>query len=490
MTSPSQGHSKPDTKNTANRSAKEWFSVLVTVLLLWTGLYIYAHTDGGVLGFEQTSFTASELRQINNILSENTVTYEEQANNTDAYNDGFLDEYSEDYEEHKQQSTQKKQKTAKAEYELRVSKVMVFINSQYGNDIDPAQLVNIERYLKTFSRSQINEYLSGTKLWVRSYFWLAGPMVYAEVVFWVIFGVLCGMLFMLGKCIRKQNDLCTRDMLYQLAKLFYAPFFAVLVVIAYSYFKDRSTLNIDGSEGLIIIAFVIGFYSGTVMEILDRVKYILFNGGTANGNTMQQQTYAQPAAPQPQAYTPPPTAPTPPPAKATQEAPKTEPQEAPEPEAEEQAVEELEAEHIETDEEDDYFDNIGNTPPQTVVKGDKEERKGDSNEIEEVAIDLKLDFSALFDEEKEELQKLGFSKAIVTLHNVNGRDIIPTQKLNEDMTTFIAHNVKPGIYIARATLSQRMRDNQIINLFGEKTAYITEDKPGMELYVKKYEALS
>ena len=55
------------------------------------------------------------------------------------------------------------------------------------------------------------------------------------------------------------------------------------------------------------------------------------------------------------------------------------------------------------------------------------------------------------------------------------------------MTTFIAEGVKPGIYITRATLSQRLRDEQIINLFGEKTAYITEDKPGLELYMKKYE---
>ena len=134
-------------------------------------------------------------------------------------------------------------------------------------------------------------------------------MVYAEVVFWVIFGVLCGMLFLLGKCIRKNSDLCARDMLYQLAKLFYAPFFAVLVVIAYSYFKDRSTLNIDGSEALIIISFIIGFYSGTFMEILDRVKYVLLNSGN-NGNNQptpatapypqtppvaaQQYTYTQP----------------------------------------------------------------------------------------------------------------------------------------------------------------------------------------------------
>jgi hypothetical protein len=52
---------------------------------------------------------------------------------------------------------------------------------------------------------------------------------------------------------------------------------------------------------------------------------------------------------------------------------------------------------------------------------------------------------------------------------------------------FLAINVKPGIYIARATLSMRLIDDQIINLFGERTSYLTADKPGFELYIRKYE---
>src|SRR5690606_31294737 len=99
-------------------------------------------------------------------------------------------------------------------------------------------------------------------------------------------------------------------------------------------------------------------------------------------------------------------------------------------------------------------------------------------DIKEVEIDLKLDTHGLFEEEKNELLAVGFSKAVVTLHNVNGKDIITAKKASERTTSeFVATNVKPGIYIARATLSQRLGDDYIINLFGEKTAYITIDKP-------------
>ncbi len=231
----------------------------------------------------------------------------------------------------------------------------------------------------------------------------------------------------------------------------------MILVLVYSYLKGDATLHVEASELIIIFGFLLGFYSGSVMELMDRLR-----GNYVPANSYIPVVMPATAAPvlQPEAYEA---------QQATAVSDDTQQEEQ-----EETATDELPVQAT------------AYTPE--AVPEQKRSLLNEDNEISEVDIDLKLDLSGLFDEERNQLNRLGFSKAIVTLHNVNGKDIIPAKKVSEDMTTFVASDVKPGIYIARATLSQRLRDDHIINLFGEKTAYITEDKPGLELFVKKYEA--
>ncbi|MCB0697845.1 MAG: hypothetical protein KDC07_10800, partial [Chitinophagaceae bacterium] len=385
----------------------------------------------------------------------------QQINNT---NDGFLDTYpvdstkQEPYNEYYARNYQYTHTSPIEDKKERVRKAMVYIISQYGDAIDRDELANIQQYITTFSPRETGIFLADYRLRVRSYFWLTGAMVYAEVICWVIFGVLCSMLFYIGNLVRRGNGNGSnqRNIIYHAARLFYAPFLAVMLVLAYSYLKGGATLHIEASEVIIIFAFLLGFYSGLVQDLLDRLK-----GNTAT--TVVNHSYETPIAPQQQFTT---KQETPAPAATAQQP------------AEEQELEEAIIEEVP--------EPAQQYPPVQQVKP-RRKVMNDNNEITEVEIDLKLDFSGLFDEERMQLQRLGFNRAIVTLHNVNGKDIIPAKKLDDDMTTFVATDVKPGIYIARATLSQRLKDDQIINLFGEKTAYITEDKPGLELYVKKYE---
>ena len=110
--------------------------------------------------------------------------------------------------------------------------------------------------------------------------------------------------------------------------------------------------------------------------------------------------------------------------------------------------------------------------------------------IPEVMVLLNLDVSGLYEEERNEIIGIGFANAVVTLHNVNGRDVVTAKKSDDRYTaSFIAANVKPGIYITRCTLTQKLSDDYIVNLFGEKTAYITNENKNLELYIKKYEAI-
>lgn len=442
-------------------TAKKWFTVLIVLLVAWGALYAIMHGDEGHLGYEYVSFSKNQIRQINRLLTTESSILQGEDNNiaADNANTDSLYPLSEATPiPEKYQGSANTVQTTTCDLDCRTEKVILFLNSEFEGDISQDQLNTIRKYIKTFGPDQVGIFLADHKVKVRSYFWLTGAYVYVEIVFWVIFGVICSLLFSVGNVVRRvgrNGGFNPNEIIYQVAKLFYAPFSAIIIVLAYSYFKNSATLNIDASEAVIVFAFLAGLYSGRVMNFFDKAKQVLL---PANVNEHMEPQVVQP---------------------------QTQPMVAEEVQRHQSRPQPQYRPHVDK----------GNVTDADILKEmdrasaasieDKDDEKG----IDEVDIDLKLDISGLFDEEKSQLQKLGFNKAIVTLHNVNGKDIIPARKLGDDMSTFVASGVRPGIYIARATLSQKLKDDNIINLFGEKTAYVTIDKPGLELYVKKYQSV-
>lgn len=456
-------------------TARQWLAIFGMLLVVWGVIYLISHSSVGVQGYEYKKFSNADIRHINSILVNpvdgSQVQYsdfssKQRVTNT---NDGFLDSYTEDstelvpYISEHPETNYINNTSDEYERQARIRKASVYISSQYDKDIDEAQLHNILRYISTFNPTETGIFLADYNLKVKSFFWLSGPLVYAEIVFWTIFGVLCSLLLLVGNHMRKDKEDTHTEILAQAARLLYAPIACIILLLIYNYLKGGGAMDTRAGGGTIIFSFLLGFYSGTVMDFFDRVRNILFNTNkqeTIQSNTIHKQPTPQPAP----TYTAP-----------VGSVPVQEPVQH----DEENNHYEAKEEHTETQQQPELLQD-DHVSKKTTLNED--------NELAEVDIDLKLDLGSLQEEERNQLQKMGFSKAIVTLHNVNGKDIIPAKKLNDDMTTFVAESVKPGIYIARATLSQRLRDDNIINLFGEKTAYITEDKPGLELYVKKYTA--
>lgn len=419
-------------------TARKWFTFLIVLLLCWTGIYLLAHSQYGFSGSEYAKFTPAQVRQINKILNPHVpfasrITVP--VRNSALPDSAAGNETSNSTEVNTDVDNS-------CDINCRTDKALLYISKEYDNRVSSGELEEIKKYISTFGPQDVGLFLVDYKIKVGSYFWLTGPLVYLEIVFWVTIGVLCSILFSIGSVLRRPgpDSFHSKEIIYQVAKMFYAPFSAIVIVLAYSYFKDDTTLNIDATEGVIVFAFIVGFYSGRVMNFLDRLKQVLLPSANLRPDAFNPYYAGQPQAAAPQA-----------------------------------AVVNVE--------------NTGAQPsPETVVAVPA--KPVDDKDIKEVDIDLKLDLSGMGEDEKDALEKLGFNKAIVTLHNVNGRDIIPARRADDkSSTTFIATDVKPGIYIARATLSQKLKDDHIVNLFGERTAYVTVDKPGLELYVRKYESV-
>lgn len=416
-----------------------WFSFLIIFTAAWAGIYFASHSEAGIPGYEYATFNTEQVRQINRILTSNAGPMRIAQDNQQPAT--FID--SSVSISPSQNELNNLNTISGCDINCRAEKVLLYVNSEFDGKVTPEQQQSLKQYISTFAQQDVGIFLADYKLKVRSYFWLAGPLIYGEVVFWVVIGVVCSLLFGTGNALRRsgKRGFDNKQIMYQVAKLFYAPFLTIVILLAYNYFNRNTTLSTSLGQGIIVFAFIAGFFAGRFMNFIDRLKHLILPG-SANENEM---AFAN--------------------AHHTQQIPVT------------ANVGQIEAvERMKVDENGELTHDVEVAP-----------RANNADEIN-VEIEVKLDASGMLEEEKESILAKGFAKAIITLHNVNGKEIIPAKKTGTDEApVFTAYNVKPGIYIARATLSQKQHDDQIVNFFGERTTYVTADKPGLELYIRKYE---
>jgi hypothetical protein len=431
-----------DNGNTAQASfwtIRKWFAFLALFLVFWIGFYLYTHYIRN--GYQYYRFTTQQIQQLSTILYQgNTAPGAMAAPVTDTTIKQLISARGDtlyDTIVHTRVQASTASGLSICNDSCRINKAMLYIRSEFDNKLKDDQLNIIRDYLGAFSSQEVLSFLAQYRLHVKCYFWMTGATVYFEIVYWVVIGVICSCIFALGNMSRQgKRRLDSSDIAYDIAKLFYAPCSAIILLLSYNFIKHRSVIEVNTNEGVIVFAFLAGLFAGRVMGLLERFKDVLIpeNFSLQPGGT---GIAAPPAV----------------------------------------------AEPVET--------RSAAMPGKRIVTEEKQHHAYEEPEIiKEVNVDLKLDASGLFEEEKAEILEIGFANAVVTLHNVNGKDIITARRVEEDGAyLFVAHDVKPGIYITRATLTQKLSDDYIINLFGEKTAYITDENNGVELYIKKYEAI-
>lgn len=421
-------------------TVKKWFFFLAIFLVAWIGLYLYAHYVRN--GYQYYRFTTEQLQQLNRILYQKDITVNAEkvqiVDNTIKQTISPQGDTVYDTSVYTRPQAAIIPEPSICNDSCRINRAMLYIRSEFDDKIKDEQLNIIHDYLGSFSAQEVISFLAQIKLRVKCYFWLTGASVYFEMVFWVIIGVICSSIFALGDMSRMgKTALEGNEIPYQVAKLFYAPFSTIVVLLTYNYIKHRNVIEVNTNEGMIVFAFFAGLFSGRLMSLLERVKDVLLP--ETRGAQQPTQSYISHTIS----------------AEQNEARPATMPGRR----------------------------AAANEERQTPLYEEPEI-------IKQVTVDLKLDASGLFDEEKTEILEIGFANAVVTLHNVNGKDIITARRVEEENAySFVAQDVKPGIYITRATLTQKLSDDYIINLFGEKTAYITDENNGVELYIKKYEAI-
>lgn len=317
-----------------NYSETQWFKTLGRGLLYLALLYFVLHTGFGLLDYwgvtkvkldyEYATLSGDQKQLINRIYFDTTqkasvvkdtiVAQKSSAPKRDSIKDSTLVVKGESVKaagDNKPkpnnpltQSDVKRQLVSKpGTSDFKLNKAIRLINNEFNNKIDSTQLDLIKNFLATATDLEATAYLAGARFQVKSYFWLTGPAVYFEIIFWSVFGVVSSLIFSLGLIGKNsttipnnpKTEFDSSEVPYQFAKILYAPICTLVIVLGYNYFNDENIADISSGKGVIVFAFIGGFYSSRVIALLDRLKEVVLPGN-ANSTAPGADTRAQASA--------------------------------------------------------------------------------------------------------------------------------------------------------------------------------------------------
>ena len=283
---------------------RKWFGTVTIGLILLISLYILLHFFINKNGFEFAKLDEKQIQQINKIYFNDSVNInkvkptEKKVTDTNKTKPTTPIKIltTEDSLRIKDSlskisvSLSKKPDSCNCDTLKKYERALVYLKSEFQK-IDEDQIKGFKEYLQCANPLEATSFLSNLRLRVVSYFWLKGPSAYFEIIFWTLFGVLCNILFSLGIVTRSRTNNPEDPSTYfdsseipsQVAKLFYAPLCTLIIVFGYNYFTSQSLADISSSKGVIVFAFVGGFYSERLIAFLDRLKDVLLpNSGKAD----------------------------------------------------------------------------------------------------------------------------------------------------------------------------------------------------------------
>jgi hypothetical protein len=259
----------------------EWFRFLVILITVIAFSYLAAHfimqRVNKKAGYEYERLDPRQLQHINTIYFDtlNIAQYELAPS---------LENKPEDQDSGAVSESRRIQRRRKINSDsLKCDRVLTYLQQQFNGKIDPDQLEGFRPYLCSARPLEAISFLATVRLQVQSYFWLTGPEVYFEIVYWSWFGVICSILFNLGVVAKNVTTdpnnphtvFDSSEIPHQVAKMVYSPLCTLTIVLGYNYFSDQNIVDISSSKGLIVFAFIGGFYSARLIAFLDRLKEVI-----------------------------------------------------------------------------------------------------------------------------------------------------------------------------------------------------------------------
>ena len=150
--------------------------------------------------------------------------------------------------------------------------------------------INTLRFIDATCLAQLKILLPDYPIRQHSFFWLYSNGIYFELIFWSLFGVLCNLLYYTGEHLRK-NDFDNKEVFVHASKMFYSPFCVIIIYLSYNQvISSGPEYDIKYSLYSIVVAFLLGFFSGRMIDLLNKIKEVLLPSSTQSGSVASTAT--------------------------------------------------------------------------------------------------------------------------------------------------------------------------------------------------------
>jgi hypothetical protein len=162
------------------------------------------------------------------------------------------------------------------------SQAALYLKTKYS--LPAASEKSLDTILHSYTKKNALSILSNVGIDCNSYFWLDDNRVLMEMIFWGLFGTVCSFLYYFVENYKK-DTLDEREFPGYFAKLFYTPFIIIIVYFSPALFSPEMAETRNNDYLTLVIAFILGFFSGRAIELLDRLKNLIFPYNSPDGST-------------------------------------------------------------------------------------------------------------------------------------------------------------------------------------------------------------
>ena len=186
---------------------------------------------------------------------------------------------------------------------LQRGRILGYIAATY--ELEKSDSLVVNNWIRLFDkRSDLIRSLSNFVFPVRSYFWLYDGSLYAEIIFWTWFGLIASLLYSVSEALRGGVKAFDRNEIWvHIAKFFYAPLCALVIFLGLSLAIGEKEVieRIEYSPNQVLVAFLMGFFSGRLIELLQGLKNLVFPGGAGTPEAEKATPAEKTASPEPTA---------------------------------------------------------------------------------------------------------------------------------------------------------------------------------------------
>lgn len=160
--------------------------------------------------------------------------------------------------------------------ESDTAKTQALIINYLGEILSIKDVNALNELVMTYDVNHLTAVLPTYPFKVKSFFWLTGPYVLLEIVFWSLFGLMANLMY----SVTITNAFDKKRIPEHIGKIFYTPFSSIIIYLSLNALLNVGSISLNGvGKSVIVLSFILGFFTRRTIVFLGKIKDLILPVG-------------------------------------------------------------------------------------------------------------------------------------------------------------------------------------------------------------------